>query len=201
LLLSRAGVQRPNEQEEQAMKMRGIFVIGLVLLVAGALPASAQMMGGGSEMRGMADMMGRGTEGPAATGCPGMTGEPVAFGDEGPWISFALAHARELELTADQLRGLTAVRDEFQKEAIRLAAEVRTAEAELRQIYRRKPVDLQAAEAKIRAIAGMEADLRLGRVKALEKGQALLTPEQQQKLSGWRVRGAFLMGGPWEFTR
>jgi Spy/CpxP family protein refolding chaperone len=135
-----------------------------------------------------------------------MAGQPVAFDQKGPWISLALDHAEELDLSVDQVKGLTALREEFQKEAVRLAGEIRAAEAEMGQIYERTPVDLQAVEAKIRAIAGLEADLRLGRVKTLETGKALLTSEQQQKLGriaqsmGW-PRGAFMMGSPPGFTR
>lgn len=188
------------------MKVRGVLATGLVLLLGGTPPASAQMMGGGTGMMGTMDMMGRGMHEPAVTGCPGMPGQPVAFGSEGPWISSALAHAKELGLSPDQVKGLTALRDEFQKEAARLTGEIRAAEAELRASYGQKPLNLQAVEAKIRAIAALEADLRLGRVKTLEKGNTLLTPEQQQKLGGiaqskgWG-HGASMMSGTPEVIR
>ncbi len=188
------------------MKIRGILAIGLALLLGSTLPASAQMMGGGSGEMGTMDMMGRGMHEPAMTDCPGMAGQSIAFGSERPWISFALAHAGELGLSPNQVQGLTALRDEFQKEAVRLTGDIRAAEAELQVLYGQKPLNLQAVEAKIRAIAGLEADVRLGRVKVLEKGNALLTPEQQQKLGGigqsrgWR-HGASMMGGPPEVTR
>lgn len=160
------------------MKIRWVVATSLVLLLASTLPASAQMMGS----------------------------PPLALDYEAPWISFALGHARELELTADQVKDLTALRDEFQKEAMRLTGETRDAEGELRLLYNRKPLDLQAVEAKIRAIAALGADLRLGRVRTLEKAFVLLAPAQQQKLSGiaqsmgW-MRGASMMGGLPEVTR
>ncbi|MBI3081168.1 MAG: Spy/CpxP family protein refolding chaperone [candidate division NC10 bacterium] len=188
------------------MKIRGILATGLVLLLGGTLPASAEMMGGGTGMMGTMDMMGRGMHEPAVTGCPGMPGQPVAFGSERPWISSALAHAKELGLSPDQVKGLTALRDEFQKEALRLTDAIRAAEADLRVLYGPKPLNLQAMEAKIRAVAGLEADLRVGRVKTLEKGNALLTPEQQEKLGGiaqskgWG-HGASMMSGAPEVIR
>lgn len=185
------------------MTIRGILAMGLVLLVGGALPASAQMMGGAG---GMTGMMGGGMPGGAATtGCPGMTGRPAGLGYEGPWLSFALAHARELDLTPDQVKGLTALREEFEKEALRLVGEIRAAEADVWQLERRTPVDIRGLEAKIRAVAGLEADLRIGRLKTIEKGLALLTPDQRQKLTGiaqsmGRMHGAMMMGGPGEVT-
>jgi len=182
--------------------MRARLIVGTVvaLLLAGALPASAQMMGAGGGAGG--DMMGSGMHGAApATGCSGMTGGPAAFGYDGPWISFALTHATVLDLTPDQVNSLTTLRDEFRKEAIRLGSEIRAAEAEVRRLYAQQPLDLQALESRVRAAAGIEADLELARVKTLVKGKALLTPEQQQKAGalarsmGW-ARGASMMGGP-----
>ena len=152
------------------MKIRSMLATAVVLLLVGALPVSAQMMGGGGQMMGgdmmgMMGMMGGGASEGATTGCPGMSGQAAAFGDERPWISFALAHEKELGLTADQVKELTALRDEFQKEAVRLANEIRAA-----------------------------------RVKTMEKGSALLTEEQRGKLTSLtqtmrRMHGASMMGG------
>jgi hypothetical protein len=184
-------------------KIRWTLATAFVLLL-GSPPAFAQMMG---EWGGGMGMMGGGMHGaPPATGHRGMASPGFGFGYEAPWISLALAHAREIELTADQVNGLAAVRDEFQKEAVRLAGEIRRAEAELGLFYTQRPVNLQAVEAKIRGIAGLEAELRLGRARTLEKGLSLLTAEQQQKLDGiaqtmGHMRGAFMPGGPWEFGR
>ncbi len=184
------------------MKIRWILATGLALLLGGT-PALAQMMGESGGEMGM--MGGRMHGAPPAAGSPGMAPQ-VAFSYEAPWISFALAHAKEIELTTDQINRLTALRDEFQKEALRLTGEIQRTEAELQLLYTRRPVDLPAVEAKTRAIAGLEGDLRLGRVRTVEKGLSLLTPEQQQKLSGvaqsmGQMRGAFRPGGPWEFGR
>lgn len=194
------------------MRMRSKLAAGLVLLLAGAAPAAAQMMGGGGDhmggsgtgmmgggMTGMMDMMRSGMHGGAAAAdCPGMAAETVAFSDERPWVSVALAHAKDLELTTDQVKGLTALREDFQKDATRLAGEIRTAEAELGRLYARKPADLQAVETRIRAIADLEAALRIARVKTLEKAGAFLTAEQQKKLGELgrhmgRMHGAGMM--------
>ena len=193
------------------MRMRSKLAAGLVLLLAGAAPAAAQMMGGGDghmggggmmggRMTGMMDMMRGGTHGGAtAADCPGMTAEAAAFSDERPWLSVALAHAKDLELTTDQVKGLTALREDFQKDAARIVGDIRTAEAELGRLYARKPADLQAVETKIRAITDLEAALRIARVKTLEKAGAFLTAEQQKKLGELgrhmgRMRGAGMAG-------
>ena len=193
------------------MRMRSKLAAGLVLLLAGAAPAAAQMMGGGDghmggggmmggRMTGMMDMMRGGTHGGAtAADCPGMTAEAAAFSDERPWLSVALAHAKDLELTTDQVKGLTALREDFQKDAARIVGDIRTAESELGRLVARKPADLQAVETKIRAITDLEAALRIARVKTLEKAGAFLTAEQQKKLGELgrhmgRMHGAGMMG-------
>jgi Spy/CpxP family protein refolding chaperone len=191
------------------MKTRWVVAIGLVLLLAGSWPVSAQMMGGQSGQGGMMgpgmmDMMGRGMSGgaPGMSDCPGMTAmEPAAFGYERPWISFALAHAKELALTPDQVKGLTTLRDEFQKDGARWVQDIREGEAALANLYAQKPLDLTAIEARIKELAAKQAELRLGRVKAIEKGVALLTEEQRQKLfetsrAMGRMMGAFRSTSP-----
>ncbi|MBI4254637.1 MAG: Spy/CpxP family protein refolding chaperone [Candidatus Rokubacteria bacterium] len=193
------------------MRMRSKLTAGLVLLLAGAAPAAAQIMGGGGDhmggsemmggrMTGMMDMMRGGMHGGATTAdCPGMTAEAAAFSDERPWVSVALAHAKDLELTTDQVKGLTALREDFQKDAARIVGDIRTAESELGRLVARKPTDLQAAETKIRAITDLEAALRIARVKTLEKAGAFLTAEQQKKLGELgrhmgRMHGAGMAG-------
>ena len=168
------------------MNIRWIVAISLALLLAAGLPASAQMMGGGGQMMGgMTEMGGGGMHGAGpSSGCPAMSVQPTAFGDDGPWISLALARAQELTLTTEQVARLTLLRDEFRSGAGKLAGEIRAAEAEVLRLRSQTGVDIRAVGGKIRAIAGLEADLRLARVETLEKGKAILTAEQRQKLSG-----------------
>lgn len=153
------------------MRMRSRLAMGLVLLLAGAMPTSAQMTGGADGRMG-GGMMGGGMHGGATEApCPGMAGEAAAFGDERPWLSVALAHAKDLGLSPDQVKGLAALRDAFQERAARVAGEMRTAEAELRH----------------------------ARATTMEKAGALLTPEQQKKLGELgrlmgRMHGARTMG-------
>ena len=178
------------------MKHGWIVAVGLVLILAGAVPASAQMMGGGSGTTGMmgtmpmTGMMGSGA-GPAMGGCPGMGAQPTAFDPERPWITFALAHAKDLGLSDEQIKQLGGLRDEFLTEAGRLVQDIRTGENALAQLYGQTPVDLAAVEAKIKETAGREAELRILRLKTLQKGAALLTDEQRRKLfdPAWRTGG------------
>ena len=153
---------------------------------------------------GMMDMMGRSMPGGAAGmgDCPGMAAAaPVAFEYERPWISFALVHAKDLALTPDQVKALTTLRDEFQRDATRWAQDIGESEAALAKLYTQKPLDLTAIEAKLKELAAKQAELRLARVKAIDKGVTLLTEEQRQKLfdtsrAMGRMMGAFRAPSP-----
>ncbi len=101
---------------------------------------------------------------------------------ERPLISLALEHKDQLGLTSDQVKALEALRTEFQKEAIRRSADLQIAEMDLAELLGDEPVDLTKVEAKRRQVEGLRTDIRLSRIKTLEKGEAVLTLEQRKKL-------------------
>jgi len=125
-----------------------------------------------------------------------MGGHPA----ERPLISLTLQNKDQLGLTPDQVKALESLRSEFQKEAIRRSADLQIAEAELGDLLAVEPVDLAKAEAKLRQIEGLRAEIRLSRIKTLEKGKAVLSPEQRKKLDSLGPRGSAdahggMMGG------
>lgn len=103
-------------------------------------------------------------------------------GPEGPLITRALAQRDQLGLSDDQVRALETARSDFALEADRRRAEIEAAEGGLSGLLRESTIDLAQVEARVREIATLRADLRLARIKTLEKGKALLTPEQRKKL-------------------
>ena len=74
------------------------------------------------------------------------------------------------------------MRANFEKEAIKRTAEIDVAELELKELLEQEKVDLINVEASTKKVALLRADLRLARIKTIESGKALLTPEQQRKL-------------------
>jgi Spy/CpxP family protein refolding chaperone len=139
----------------------------------GAGPSGGSMMGQG--MMGQGGQMGPGMMG----GMMGMMGGATG---ERPWISIMLNHRDDLGLSDEQVGKLFSLRDGFEKEARAKSAEIQKAEEELGQLLAQDPVDLTKAEAKIKAVEAMRTTLRLGRLKTVEGGKALLTPEQRKKL-------------------
>jgi len=166
--------------------MRQIVTAVLVMVgvLGSAIPpalnqiASADDGGGGPDVmrrcRMLPDMMrGMGMSGPWDHG---------RRGHERPLISMMLHQKEQLGLTADQERSLRELRAKFEKEAITRTSEIDVAELELRELLEQEKVDFIAVEASTKKAALLRADLRLARIKTIEAGKAVLTPEQQRKL-------------------
>ena len=56
-------------------------------------------------------------------------------------------------------------------------------------------MDLAKAEAKIREVAQLRADLRIARLRAIEQGKAVLTAEQRSRLQTVLSGGMHQAGG------
>ena len=105
----------------------------------------------------------------------------VSGEDRAP-ISLMLRNRERLGLTADQVKHLEQLRNDFAKESIRSEADLRIAELDLTSLLEAQPVDMPRVEAKIRDIERIRADLRIARVRSIEKGKAQLSAEQRRKL-------------------
>ncbi len=105
----------------------------------------------------------------------------ISAEDRAP-ISLMLRNRERLALTADQVKHLEQLRNDFAKESIRSEADLRIAELDLTSLLEAQPVDMPHVEAKIRDIERIRADLRIARVRSIEKGKAQLSAEQRRKL-------------------
>lgn len=107
-----------------------------------------------------------------------------------PLIRMMLYHRIELGLSAGQVESLENLRGGFMRDAIRRTADRKIARLDLMALLRRdptdpaKPVDIARVEGKIREIEKMRADFQLERIRTLEAGKAVLTPDQRAKLAG-----------------
>ena len=120
-----------------------------------------------------------------------MMGDPT----DRPLITMMLHHRAELGLTADQVGRLETLRADFTREAIRRGADIRIAELDLATLLEQDPVDLAKVEAKVRESAQLRADLRLARLRTVEQGKALLTPEQRTRLQAMLSGGMMMRHG------
>jgi len=101
---------------------------------------------------------------------------------ERPLISLMLRNREKLGLSDDQVRRMEQLRTDFEKESIRKEADVRVAEMDLEALLDAPSVEMGKAEAKVREIEKTRADLRIARIRAIEKAKELLTPDQRKKL-------------------
>jgi Spy/CpxP family protein refolding chaperone len=101
---------------------------------------------------------------------------------ERPLLSWMLSRRDELKLSADQVRNLERLKKDFEREAVKNEADLRVAEMDLADLLRSDSVDLKKAEAKVREIERLRAELRLARIRAIEQGKGVLSQEQHDKL-------------------
>ena len=111
-----------------------------------------------------------------------MIGPDAPFLAERPLISIMLQHRADLGLTPEQVTRLEGLRDSFAREAIRRDADIRIAELDLGALLEQDPLDMTKVEAKVRELAQLQTDLRVARLRTIEQGKALLTPEQKTRL-------------------
>jgi Spy/CpxP family protein refolding chaperone len=102
--------------------------------------------------------------------------------EDRPLISMMLRNREKLGLTGEQARNLERLRTDFEKESIRKDADLRVAEMDLKALREGQSVDMSKVEGKVREIERLRADLRLARIRAIEKGKEELTADQRKKL-------------------
>jgi Spy/CpxP family protein refolding chaperone len=157
-----------------------------VIVFALAAPASAHSTG---PSQGWFPGFGgfRGWAAPQKTGPGGVS----ILRDSRPLISLALQHRTGLKLTLDQAEELETIRDAFARRYRRERVELLEMREDLRKSLREANIDLADAGKRIRAIEAKRAALRLARLQAIEKGKAVLTPDQLTKLLGLLKRGSY----------
>jgi Spy/CpxP family protein refolding chaperone len=125
-----------------------------------------------------------------------MSGSPMrGHAGERPLITQALKQREQLGLSGEQVAALEKARAEFEQDARQRQAEIQAAERQLGELLRADEVDLPSVEAKVQQISRLQANLRLARIKTLEKGKAILTAEQRKKLLSEAPAGDGMMSG------
>lgn len=102
--------------------------------------------------------------------------------EERPLISQMLSNKEHLQLTAEQVRKLEQLRDNFQRQSIRVDADLKIIEMDIAALLENDPVQAAKVEQKIREAEKLRADIRIGRIRVFEQAKALLNAEQKKKL-------------------
>jgi Spy/CpxP family protein refolding chaperone len=130
-------------------------------------------------------IQGRGGPGGMGARMGRMMGDPA----ERPLITIMLHHRGELGLSPDQVGRLETLRGDFARDAIRRDADIRIAELDLARLLEQEPLDFPKVETKVREVAQLRADLRIARLRTIEQGKAVLTPEQRTRLQSMLSSG------------
>jgi hypothetical protein len=101
--------------------------------------------------------------------------------EERPTISQILTYKEFLGLSADQVKKLEQLRDNFQRQSIRNEADVKIVELDIATLLDNPTVEVAKVEAKIREVEKLRVDLRIARVRVIEQAKNVLTPEQRKK--------------------
>ena len=109
-------------------------------------------------------------------------GSGATKNEERPLIAFMLRNREKLGLSAAQVKSLEQLRNDFQKESIRRDADLRVAEMDLNGLLGAEKIDMPKVEAKVREIERLRTDLRLARIRTIQKGKEVLTADQRKKL-------------------
>ncbi len=94
-----------------------------------------------------------------------------------------------LGLDEKQKEAIREIRSRVAKDTVRKRADLDVARIELRDILGRDQVDMAAAEAAVKKISSLQADMRIAHIKAFQEIKAKLTPEQRKKLKEMHEMG------------
>ena len=101
--------------------------------------------------------------------------------EDRPIISLMLKHREHLRLSAEQVKKLEQVRDQYQRQSIRVEADTRILELDIAGLMDQPSVELPMIEQKIRELEKLRADLRIARVRSVEQAKNILTAEQRKR--------------------
>ena len=99
-----------------------------------------------------------------------------------------------LGLDNKQKEDIKAIHLRIKKDMIRKDADIEVAQIELREVLSKDTVDLQAAEAKVKQIESLRAELKIMHIKTHEEVKSILTPEQRKKFSAMQSMGSMECG-------
>ena len=181
--------------------MKHFFSMSAILLLALAFcfsGASAQPMDQGTGMQddppGQMNMM---------CGCGGMMNEGMMHGgmmreggkhgDMMERYQHMQMMMRHLGLNGKQKAEVESIMTAHMKDVIKKQADLKIAELDLKSILSKDPIDMKAAESKLKDIEAMKTALFLSHLTVHQDTKSVLTPEQQKKMK--EMMEMHMMGG------
>ena len=162
-----------------------IVVLAAVVSLAGAYNSSAEMC----------DCMGKPGEGMHEDGPAmhqGMMHHNMEMMD-GPGDDLSLSMPlMGLGLDEKQKEEAREIESGLMKSTVRMKSDVQIAMMEMKDILDKDPVDMKAAESKLKTIESLQTSIKLSGIKALEEVKSKLTAGQRIKLKEMLERGPMM---------
>jgi Spy/CpxP family protein refolding chaperone len=156
-----------------------------LILLAGALALSGLLAGpAGAQWSGHDEKADKG-------GMMGGSGTMAAAGGMGGGMADMM---QTLGLDDEQWKKFSDLRRKYRLDTIPMQAKIDIAEVELEALTDTDKLDLKKIEAKIREIAGLEADLRTYRYKSLAEMRSFISADQFQKFRWLGMKMGFSGG-------
>jgi periplasmic protein CpxP/Spy len=99
----------------------------------------------------------------------------------GHYLKHLLKHAKEFDLTQEQIGKLKAIQLDFKRSEARLEADAKVAKLELHALLDDEQADLKAIQAKVEQLKKAEGACLFEAIKSKSMAMALLTPDQREK--------------------
>ena len=131
------------------------------------------------------------TSGPAVQQAPSMSEDRSQRAMEGIGVSpqdvlerrhHFMQIMMDLGLNDKQMEEVHNIVDSAAKDLIKKGADIFVARIDMEDIIHREPIDLKAAESKLKQIEAMKTETFMMRLKAFEQIQSVLTADQRNKL-------------------
>jgi Spy/CpxP family protein refolding chaperone len=120
----------------------------------------------------------------------GMHGEGM-----GPMHHDFMDHVAQLNLDQNQQAVIKDIQLRTKKEMIRKRSDLQIAMVELQETLGKDPVDMKAAEAKLKQVEGLRTAVHLAMLKEQEEIKSKLTPDQVKQLRAGQAPGCPMEGG------
>lgn len=112
---------------------------------------------------------------------PGGHDQEEQVDHSGHYLKHLLKHAKEFELTQEQISKLKAIQLDFKRSEARLEADTKVAKLELHALLDEEQADLKAIQAKVEQLKKAEGACLFEAIKSKRTAMALLTPDQREK--------------------
>ncbi len=120
-----------------------------------------------------------------------MAAHKSAYGNECGGEHSHMFMFKKLGLDDKQKEAIRAIHLKTKKEMIQKVADIKLAKIELMEILSKDPVDMAAAEAAVKKIAGLRAEMKMMHIRAMEEIKSNLNVEQKKKFNSMSMH--FLM--------